>query len=64
MGIASRTLKHSGLKTEAKEMCDRIMSSGSYSEALSIIGDYVNITGPADDFSEDDEDYGGMEMSL
>ena len=64
MGIASRSLKQSGLKTEAKEMCDRVMSSESYSEALSIIGDYVNITGPADDFSEDDEDYGGMEMSL
>jgi hypothetical protein len=29
---------------QAKEMCDRITSSGSYAEALGIIGEYVNIT--------------------
>jgi hypothetical protein len=64
LGIASRTLKRNGMRDEAKEMNDRVLNSGSYDEALGIIGDYVNITGPADDFSEDDEDYGGMEMSL
>lgn len=65
MGIASQTLKRSGLKSEASEMCNRIMSSGSYDEALCIIGEYVNITGPADEFENeyDDEDE-GMEMSL
>lgn len=62
MGIASHTLKQSGLKAEAKEMCDRIMSSGSYSEALSIIGDYVNITDGSE--SEDTDEDEGLEMSL
>ena len=44
MGIASRTLKRSGLGEQSTEMCSRVMSSGSYDEALCIIGDYVNIT--------------------
>jgi hypothetical protein len=65
MGIASQTLKRSGLKSEASEMCNRIMSSGSYDEALCIIGEYVNITGPADEFeNEYDDEEEGMEMSL
>ena len=43
---------------EAKEMCSRITSSGSYYEALNIIGEYVNITG-------DDEEYtDGFEQSM
>ncbi|MPM21375.1 hypothetical protein SDC9_67819 [bioreactor metagenome] len=42
--IASRTLKEHGMGDQAKEMCDRITSSGSYAEALGIIGEYVNIT--------------------
>ena len=29
-------------------MCARIMGSGSYEEALGIIGEYVNITGPTE----------------
>lgn len=44
MGIASRTLKENGLGDQAKEMRERITSSGSYDEALGIIGEYVNIT--------------------
>lgn len=32
------------MKDQAKEMLDRVFSSGSYYEALSIIGEYVNIT--------------------
>ena len=32
------------LKTHAEEMKERIYSSHSYSEALNIIGEYVNIT--------------------
>lgn len=51
MGIASRTLKENDMENEAKEMCDRIQNSGSYYEALAIIGEYVNIT----DGSEDEE---------
>lgn len=57
MGIASRTLKKNGMKTEAKEMNDRVMSSGSYSEALAIITEYINPV------SEEDMDQGfGMRM--
>ena len=48
MGIASGTLKDSGMEERSKEMCARIMGSGSYEEALGIIGEYVNITGPAE----------------
>ena len=44
IGIASRTLKRCGLADQAKEMSSRVMSSGSYNEALGIIGEYVNIT--------------------
>ena len=45
MGIASRTLKRNGQPEQSAEMCSRIMASGSYDEALCIIGEYVNITG-------------------
>ncbi len=34
MGIASKTLKRNGMYDEAKEMCSRITSLGSYYEAL------------------------------
>lgn len=55
IGIASRTLRQNGMADEAVEMRDRIRESGSYDEALCIIGEYVNITG--DDADEDiDED--------
>ena len=65
MGIASRTLKDNGLRAEAKEMCDRITSSGSYDEALCIIGEYVDICSKEDLDEEYDEDFdmtmeGGM----
>ena len=68
MGIASRTLKKCGMKDQAAEMCERITVSGSYDEALNIIGEYVNIVDAddmdeSDDFYEDEdvepEDYGG-----
>ncbi len=67
MGIASRTLKQNGMKDEAHEMCDRITKSGSYSEALGIIGEYVNITdgSESEDFDDDDFDEDeGMGMRL
>lgn len=41
MGIASKTLKRSDMAEEAKEMCSRVTSSGSYEEALGIIMEYV-----------------------
>ena len=48
IGIASRTLRENGLGDQADEMRERIMGGGcgSYHEALNIIGEYVNITGP------------------
>ena len=54
MGIASNTLKHSGMTDEAKEMCNRITSSGSYDEALCILGEYVEICSE-EDMEEDPE---------
>jgi len=43
MGIASKELKRKGFSTEAKEMVAEVTSSRSYQEALSIIGEYVEI---------------------
>ena len=63
MGIASRTLREYDLGEQAKEMTNRIYSDAkSYDEALSIIGEYVNITS-VDDFDAMDEDE-GMDMEL
>jgi len=42
MGVASRALKAAGLHDKATEMCDRVMSSTSFDEALSIIMEYVD----------------------
>ena len=44
IAIASRSLKDHDLKEHAKEMTDRVMSSQSYEEALSIITEYVEPT--------------------
>ena len=41
MGQASRELKNFGRNDEANEMIERVTHSGSYSEALQIIGEYV-----------------------
>lgn len=54
MGIASRTLRQNGMADEATEMCNRIRESGSYESALCIIDEYVNITGPNEDMSDDE----------
>lgn len=54
MGIASRTLRKNGMADEAKQMIDRVNGeSENYYHALSIIGEYVNITGPNEDMDED-----------
>lgn len=59
MGIASRTLIRNGMREQAKEMCERITGGHceSYHEALSIIGEYVTITGP-----QEQEAQMGMQM--
>ncbi len=44
VGIAAKTLKRNGMSTEASEMSEKVFKSGSYEEALGIIGEYVNIT--------------------
>ncbi len=60
MGIATRTLRRNGMPEQVKEMTDKIYASGSYDEALGIIGEYVNITG-----YEDTEDiYENNEMQI
>lgn len=62
MGIASHTLKQNGMADEAKEMCSRVTSSGSYCEALNIIGEYVNITDSSEQSDDIDEDYDERRM--
>jgi len=57
VGIAAKTLKRNGLSLEASEMTERVFNSGSYDEALGIIGEFVNITS----VDEPDEKI-GMEM--
>lgn len=65
LGIASHTLKQNGMADEAKEMCSRVTSSGSYCEALNIIGEYVNIIDGSEQSYDIDEDYGeGQAMKL
>ena len=60
IGIASKTLTRNGMYDEAKEMCSRITSSGSYYEALNVIGEYVEITSIDDEQTEDED----MEMEM
>lgn len=57
MGMASRTLKEKGMDEQAKEMCEKVTSSGSYNEALCILGEYVNICS-----AEDIQQQNNMEM--
>lgn len=53
MGIAARTLRENDMAAEAAEMTERITHGAeSYDQALGIIGEYVNITGPAEDLDE------------
>ncbi len=55
LGMAARTLREHGMAEQATEMQTRAHQSGSYYEALGIIGEYVNITGedaPETDFEE------------
>lgn len=61
MGIAARTLRQNQMGDQAKEMQERITggSCQSYTEALGIIGEYVNITS-ADDMNQGGITMGGM----
>lgn len=43
MARATITLRENGLSEDVTEMRKRTTSSGSYDEALCIIGEYVNI---------------------
>ena len=43
IGITSRSLKRAGQNDKATEMSKRVMNSGSYDEALSIIMEYVEV---------------------
>jgi hypothetical protein len=53
VGIAARTLRENDMAAEASEMTERITHGAeSYDQALGIIGEYVNITGPAEDLDE------------
>lgn len=63
MGIASKTLKRNGMADQAKEMCDRITSSGDYNKALCIIGEYVNITS-VDDYDMEESEDEEMEVTM
>ena len=58
VGLASRTLKRNGLSEEASEMTSKVFKSGSYEEALGIIGEYVNITSVDDPDENMDLDMG------
>ena len=44
LGIAGQTLREHGMEDKAREMFERVTQCQSYDSALSIIGDYVNIT--------------------
>ena len=43
IGIAARALRHAGLADKATEMSQKVMQSQSYTEALSIIMEYVEV---------------------
>ena len=43
MAICSRALKNAGQSDKAKEMSDKILSCGSYDEALAIMMEYCDV---------------------
>ncbi|MBQ6946029.1 MAG: hypothetical protein IJN43_17170 [Ruminococcus sp.] len=59
LGIASRTLRENDMREQAQEMQSRVTASGSYSEALNILGEYVEICSAEEMDEELDE---GMNM--
>lgn len=55
LGIASRTLRENDMREQAQEMQSRVTASGSYSEALDILGEYVEICSAEETDEELDE---------
>jgi hypothetical protein len=43
LGICTKALRRSGNHEMAKRLTDRVFGAGSYDEALSIMGEYVDI---------------------
>ena len=64
LGIAKRTLIDNGMVAESKEMCSKVYQCGSYSEALNVLGDYVNITSVDEDTGEDLENIESVVMNV
>ena len=64
LGIAKKTLIDNGMVAESKEMCSRIYQCGSYSEALNVLDDYVNITSVDEDTGEDVENAESVVMNV
>ena len=60
IGMASRTLRENGMREQAQEMQSGVTASGSYSEALNILGEYVEICSAEEMDEEPDE---GMSMA-
>ena len=64
LGIAKRTLIDNGMVAESKEMCSRVYQCGSYSEALNVLDDYVNITSVDEYTGEDVENAESVVMNV
>ena len=54
MAISSKALKNNNQKELANEMCERIMASSSYDDALSIMLEYIDAVEEYDyDYNDD-----------
>lgn len=62
IGICSRALKTAGYNDKAKEMTNRITSSGSYDEALSIMCEYIEPVNQNYQKFDDLNDYGNIDI--
>lgn len=62
MGVAAHTLRQNGMADQAGEMRERITGGNchNYYDALAIIGEYVNITGPEGPDEDVGMELGGM----
>ena len=56
LGICTRALKRTGQSEEAKELQNRVMSCGSYDEALTIMLEYVDHADSSDEDDSNDDD--------
>ena len=64
IGICSRALKDAGYYDKAKEMANRVTSSGSYEEALSIMCEYIEPVNQNYEKMEDINDYDDIYINL